>query len=209
MSKWLIVVPLGVVAVLGILSSLGLGASLNGIGVNIDTYGATPVGYYDSGGHGIMWSNYTAMGEIGKVISSQDYAYWDNGTHWLLGTQAFSMYWDTLGEAQVAFEDIGKTVPSATSVQFSLTSSIGFLALLVGIGAIAVVAGLRIFGSGTSETAVKLLTIGAGLMALFGVFSYIASSLLFESWLGTIAYFFLTMIYTLGIILSVGGGSDL
>lgn len=208
MSKWLIIVPLAVVAILGLLSTLGLGATLDGIAYDIDTGDQQPSIYYDSGGHALMWSNFTEIGEKGKVFSSGDYAIWSgNGTNvWFADINWYPMYWDTSGQVQLLFKDLGKTAPSGVGVSFSFTSGLGFLALLIGISAIAVVAGLRVFGSGTSETAVKLLTIGAGLMALFGVFSFLASALLFESWLGTIAYFFLTMIYTLGIILSVGGG---
>jgi hypothetical protein len=77
-----------------------------------------------------------------------------------------------------------------------------FISLMVGIG----LAGIHFLGIGESETGLQTIFMGAGLIAVWAVFSVVALNLLAQIplGLGAIFYFGLTLSYVVGLILNIG-----
>jgi hypothetical protein len=92
-----------------------------------------------------------------------------------------------------------------------ITGAIGFMVLIAGIMALGVVAGLKIFGSGTSNS--LILTMGTAYSILWGIFSGFVVQMFFANGglLLPMFYLVLTFIYCLGILGSFensNGGND-
>lgn len=212
MPKILLYMPLAILAVLGILTVLGIAEG----SFSTANLGGDPdeTIYYDSGGHPVVWANLTAIGEKGWFYKTgAGHLGWVNSTGIISGviTTYYVLYWDNGGSSQIKYEDLGKTYATSSLGDISLTSSLGFIALLVGLSALAVVVGLRILGSGTSEFSVSMVISVIFWMALWGVFSVMSLALISELGnLGNILFFCLTLLYTIGVYQTAkgSGGSE-
>lgn len=189
----LIVFPLVFLIFASMLSIMGMSeGTFSSTG---DFYGTTAQfdGYYDNDGNLKAYVNGTAANEQGylQLLSPSN-------IHWVNSTDSYHVTkfneGDEVGEAAMSFD---------------LSSSLGLIIIVIGLMALAAVAGLRVLGSGVSETSVKTIVLGTGLLALWGVFSVFGLTMITAIPIfGVVIYFFLTAIYTLGVIQQVGGGSE-
>lgn len=205
-KEGLITLPLTILFIVAFLSLSGLGSgNLNNMYVGGDPANAV---YYDETGHALCYvANLSSVGvgEMGSIYNVNGAALWVNSTNVLgIPTAYYFMYYDAAGSQGVLFQDLGRTNAGGVG-SISLGTTLGLIALVVGLMALVIVAGLRILGSGISETATTALWLGTGLMALWGVFSALALQLIILVELGPILYLALTLMYCLGIILSVKG----
>lgn len=193
--KSLIVFPLVVLIGIGLLSQTGLG-TMNFSSEN-ELYKTNYDGFFDAVGHQVCYENLTAVagGEDGYF---QHYWSLSGGfDKWINGTGTYTIYNTPNGVNQ-----------SSSSVSFSMNTSLGLIAVVIGILAVAAIVGLKILGSGV-DTAGTILMITA-FLAVWGVFSVLSLSLITAiPILGPVCYFFLTAMYTIGIFLRIsGGGTD-
>jgi len=84
--------------------------------------------------------------------------------------------------------------------RFDINMTSGFLALVLGLVVVGVVAGVRILGSGLSEYSVNLIHKSVVYYGIWGVLSVISYGvfLTFPFGFGIVLWFGLTFIYTLG-----------
>lgn len=173
-----------------------LGATSSTFSADADFYNTARYdGYYDANGNLKAYANGTAANEKG-------YLAWAGaafgGYKWVNETSSYIVY-ET---------DAGEDLPSPT-VEFNLGTSLGLIGLIVGIIVLATIAGLRVFGTGTSDTSVKTIVLGTFALTLWGVFSILAMpTLTLVPLFGVIFYFGLTCMYTVGIFNSLSGGSS-
>lgn len=168
--------------------------------------------YYDEGGHPCVYANGTAYDEPGEVIQvggldaawSGTWAAWKNTTL-SFGTN-YPLYWDQSAEQPIPWERNGETNVGGQTVD--INQSMGLIAIVVALMALAVIVGLRVLGSGTSNSLIVVL--GTAYIGVWGIFSVLALPLVTQIALfGPIIYFGFTIMYTVGIISSFeGGGSD-
>lgn len=86
------------------------------------------------------------------------------------------------------------------SNNFSVEMVTGVIALIIACTVVAVAAGIKLFGSGLSETSVKIIynsTVYYGLWGIFSALSY-PMFLAFPLFFGVFGWFILTLIYSLG-----------
>lgn len=103
------------------------------------------------------------------------------------------------GEEQEISQEIGDIV-------FNINMITGIVALIIGLVALGVIAGIRILGSGLSEYSVKLIHKSATYYGLWGIFS--ALSFTAFSGIPTFGLFLwlgLTLIYSLGFFQTLDG----
>lgn len=206
--KYAIALPLIVLFILGMLSVLGVTETVGTFGnSSVSTDGFNAVYYDSAGAPKVFIANLTAVSEYGQIVNVAGKANWVNTTG--LIQLAYPLYFDSYATHALPFEDVGETEISSFGGEFSLSSSLGFVALVVALMALAIVVGLRILGSGTSSISVSLMITGTFYLALWGVFSVMSLELLSAlDVLGYILYLGLTLLYTVGIISSATGGGD-
>ena len=205
MKENLILMPLTVLGILALISVSGLTAAGELGEMHIGGNPENAV-YYDENGHSLCYvSNLTSIGEQGNIFNLQGAAMWVNTTNFLgQPTMYYFMFYDDTATQGLLFQDVGQTNNNGKG-GLSISSSLGIIALIIGLMALAIVAGLSILGSGISETSVSALWLGTGLIALWGIFSAIALNLIILIELGPIFYIVLTFCYCVGIILAVKG----
>jgi len=199
----LIFVPLTVLIALALINQAGLGqGQLGGVYIGGNPENAV---YYDESGHALCYiSNLTSIGETGTIYDVQGVAFWVNSTNFLgQPTNLYFMFYDNAASQALLFKDVGKSNTGGIG-SISISSSLGVIALIIGLVALVIIAGIRIFSSGTSETGVSALWLSTGLMSIWGIFSLIALDLVILIELGPILYIVLTIAYCIGIILQVG-----
>lgn len=146
-------------------------------------------GYYDANGHQVCFENKTAKGEAGMFIIGFGFPvvkeyYWKNSS----GTYAITYQTQTIG-----------------GIGFALNSSLGLIALVVGLVVVATIAGLKIFGNGISDISVDAILKGTALVTIWGVFSVLSIVMITGVPLfGPFFYMFLTVIYCLGVVNQMG-----
>ena len=103
------------------------------------------------------------------------------------------------GEEQEISQEISDAV-------FDINMTTGIIALIIGLVAIGVVAGIRVLGSGLSEYSIKLIHKSATYYGLWGVFSALSFTLF--SGIPTFGLFIwlgLTLVYSLGFFQTLDG----
>ena len=93
-----------------------------------------------------------------------------------------------------------RTKVDSQNTVFSVEMTSGVIALIIGLTAIAVVSGVKLFGSGLSETSIKIIynsTVYYGLWGIFSALSY-PMFLGMPLFIGVFGWFFITLIYSLG-----------
>lgn len=84
---------------------------------------------------------------------------------------------------------------------FNLSGLEGAIAIIIVISTIAVIMGIRILGSGLSETSIKAMMVGFGYTGLWLVLSILSAPLFFQIELfGTFIYIGLTIGYVIGVV---------
>lgn len=197
----LILFPLACIVLLSFLSMTGLGDSV----IGHLTFSGDPSEtlYYDSGGHGLVYANGTVFGESGIVSDSIVYgAVWDNGS-----IVVYEMFWDQYGLEPLEFEDYGQAEPSITGVDLDVLDSFGLLALIVGVMAVGVIAGLRVLGTGVSDVSVATIIFGTAYLAVWAVFSVLSLGLLdlANNMIVSLIYFTLSIMYAVGVVQQING----
>jgi hypothetical protein len=98
----------------------------------------------------------------------------------------------------------------AADAAFNVNMTAGFIALIIGLVAVGVVAGIRVLGSGLSEYSVQLIHKATTYYGLWGVFSALGfTGFNTIPYFGLFLWFGMTLIYSLGFFqsLQVTGGS--
>lgn len=165
---------------------------------------------YDDTGHAVCYGNLTAIGEPGEVIYRtitfpvvMSGLLWNNGT--LLTDH--QLYWDTAGESPVT-TDLTQDDVAIGGIGFQLSQANGILVIIGALMLFIGIISLRIFGFGMSEMGVGVIFKGTAFMAIWGIFTFLGSPLmLIIPWVGGLFYFFLTVIYGLGIMESLSASS--
>lgn len=175
-----------------LLSVLGMtSATFNATGDFYST--AAYDGFYDANGNLKAYPNGTAANEHGSVVSTGQNPYWANAS----------------GNYPLVRLNAGENIDEYTTNQFNMGSAFGLIAIIIGLMALACVAGLRILSTGVAETSIRTLILGTGLLAIWGVFSVLSIGILTAiPVFGAIFYFALSAVYTLGIMQQVAGGHD-
>lgn len=87
------------------------------------------------------------------------------------------------------------------SATFYIDEFSGALVIIIAIMIIAVIIGLNIFGSGLSDTSVKILSIGITYYGIWSIFSILAYPLIVSiEVVGVLIYITLTIIFTIGLV---------
>jgi len=83
---------------------------------------------------------------------------------------------------------------------FDLFSGDGLLVTMIALGAVGIVAGIQLFGSGLSETSQRMIVLSVSFLGLWGALSIMAKDTITEGtgWFGIILYLVLTIIYGIG-----------
>lgn len=194
----LIVFPLVMLVCLSFLSLLGLGTVTSG---DTNVYGTGEIlGYWDINGHQVADANRTATGEPGTFYHVSDRTSPHHGEYGRL-------YWRNGTTTEVWTTPNGENVEDA-EVGFNLFDSLGLIIIITVTMAVSTIAGVKFFGTGIS-TAKELFLVTA-LVTIWGVFSAIGFSVIIQLPIGLGAgfYFFLTLLYCMGIVNQVGGGGD-
>lgn len=154
-------------------------------------------GWYDVNGHMVAYINLTVTnsaenGRFQLVPSPSNTA---GPYRYINSTDSYATYDQNNGTMSTDLWQGG----------FSLTSAIGLMAIIGAVMAIGVIAGIHFFGTGLADESVSLIIKGSALVTVWLVFSAISLALITSiPLLGPIFYFFLTIVYTLGIINQVG-----
>lgn len=90
---------------------------------------------------------------------------------------------------------------------FDLFSGDGLLITLIALGAVGIVAGIQLFGSGLSETSQRMIVLSVGFLGLWGALTIMAKDVILEGtgWFGIVLYLILTIIYGIGFLFQFTG----
>lgn len=209
--------PLTIIVLLSITNMCGLGS---GNFSPVTQIGGSGDDLYDSTGTLIFFSNLTVNPDFPNpdyyllVQGDNDgentqYAYFTNSSYesssflYKLTAIRYPLYTDENAVNQAYWQQVGAI--GDQSFKVNMYGSLGLIALVIALMAVALVAGLNIFGSGVNDSATNTIFMCTAWLAVWGVFSVLAFSLLalLGNW-GIILYFVLTIVYTIGIIDSVG-----
>ena len=106
--------------------------------------------------------------------------------------------WYTFAIGGLRPEDVNGTYtvdPMIIGITFG-----GIVALLIGFIAVAVLAGITVFGSGISESAQNVIYKSVFFYTIWGIFSILATSgIVSIPIFGTVIYIFLTLCYVIGV----------
>lgn len=90
---------------------------------------------------------------------------------------------------------------------FQLDASTGILSLIIVIIALVSILGIRVLGSGLSDSATRTITIGTGYGGIWALFSVFAMPLMLSiTAFGVFIYVSLTILFTVGIFQKISGG---
>lgn len=191
--KSLIIFPLVIIVGMALLSQMGLST--------FETSGESAYqdynGLFDENGHQVSDLNGTAVGESGYLRHK-----WGVGvteTWWNNVTGTYLTY-NTPNGVNYDFNVLG----------FNMGSSLGVIGLVVAIIALATIAGLKILGSGVGEFSVQTIVVATSFVSLWALFSLMSMNLITQIPIfGVPFYFFITIMYAIGIFSSISaGGTD-
>lgn len=191
--------------IFAILSMVGLGSETFGTNTlydpkkTYDSSGELIEGWYDSTGHMVAYANLTLTDNT------------ENGRFQLRGTSVAGPYWYINTTSSYAIYDRNDATMSTSIFEggFNLGSALGIIVIVGILMAVGTIAGIHFFGSGLSDVSVSLIIKGSAFVTLWLIFSAIAMPLIVQiPMLGPIFFFFITGLYTLGIINQVGSPGD-
>lgn len=191
---------------MALLGQMGLGASWNTSGTmvynpNLDE------GWYDADNHQVVLGNGSFAGENGTMGLHLDIP---DG----IGESRGNVTWTNATGSYVCYQVTGEQATQANwGFNFSLGTSLGFIALVVGIIVFAGIIGTKVLGStagGGNDTSSAMILKGTFFLGLWGILSALAITLITAvDVLGPIFYIILTLLYCVGIVGQVGnGGGD-
>lgn len=220
----LIIIPLAILLVLSGASVCGLGtedlstefimyqAATNS---GVDSLGnAIPLN--DRYGNPICYYNQTSIyGEAGQVIWIEANTYPPQEAAWRNATNYYQLFYDSEGADPVFYADLqngvisrpqGRIGPQWQGLQtFSITDSWGWLALIGVVVTVVSIVGFKIAASGESETSIHLILKATFFVTMWVTLSVVTYPLiLVGGFLVFIIYSALTLIYSVGVIMSVG-----
>jgi hypothetical protein len=135
-----------------------------------------------------------------------------HGMQTLGTTNSFTIDSDTFTGTQTQNQDTTSFSMSTTYGTFSPDLTNGIIAIIIALIAVGAVAGIRVLGSGISETSVRIIYNSVFFYALWGILSVFAlnganndglNSLPFS--IGYILWFLMTLFYSLGIVQQING----
>lgn len=107
---------------------------------------------------------------------------------------------------QTLNDEESQLTQEAADAVFDVNMVAGFIALIIGLVAVGVVAGIRVLGSGLSEYSVQLIHKAALYYGIFGVLSAFSfTALIGIPYFGGFFWFGITLAYSLGFFQSLGG----
>lgn len=224
----LILYPIIILLVIAMLSMTGLGANTadasKGFGLynsetSMDNDGNYLYLYDYTGSITCLWNGTGAHADgsiwlnSGGRILKNDYT---AGANWRNATGSYALFYDHGTTKPVKWADMTSSIPFITDSSgvdeakingepFSFTDSLSWIVVIGAIMAVGSIVGLKIFGSGESETSVDLLLKGTFFITIWGILTAMAYPLILEAgfWLFLI-YFGIALIYTVGVILTIG-----
>lgn len=187
--KSLIVFPLIIIVVLGLFGQMGL-STFDSEANAYQEYD----GLFDVDGHKLCDLNGTAVGEAGYLRHR-----WGVGiteTWWNNVTGTYLTY-NTPNGVNYDFDVLG----------FNMGTSLGVIGLCVAVIALATIAGVKIVGSGIGEFSVRTIVIATAFISLWALFSLMSMNMITQIPIfGVGFYFFITIMYAIGMFTEIGGG---
>ena len=185
--KSLIATPLLVLFLISIFSTFYDGGSLSEGNLFMPASGEGAF-WRDFDSRPVAYANFTAYDEPGYVTKILWGVHrWNNAT----------------GQYTIVLDEVG-AVPTF-HFGFVTTGILGFLGIVSGLIVLSTLVGLRLIGSGMSEFSISTLMKGAGYLSLFLLVSANSASLIWSiPNFGWVLYMIITLVYTLGIIGSMG-----
>lgn len=162
---------------------------------------ASSGGYFDADGHQVAYANFSAVDDAGTLrFAGGPFSQVDHSPHW---------EWTNATDSYTVYNTANGVNAQQFGNQFNLTSSLGIIGLVAVIMAVATIVGLRVLGVGVAEESVSAIIKGSALVTVWLMFSAIAMGLITSISpggfpIGPMFYFFLTLVYTLGIINQIG-----
>jgi hypothetical protein len=218
--------PVGILAVLALLSVLGLGqteiidAGLDNAtwgDINYNNYGGSgdPPLYYDVDGNPKIYANLTEVNPGEGIMASFPYVpglvFWRNGT---TPFTFFPLFHNTDGTNPVKWSEVGQLNGLATNTgggfQAGLGTTLGLLAVIAGIVAVGVIASVRFFGFGLSDVGINTLMKGGSYILVWAIFSGLAMNLIVAGgdFYTPITYLGLTGVFAFGVMGEIGTPSS-
>lgn len=177
--------------------------------------------YYDYTGRPLMYAeNATTINESATVFKYLSDNWRDDGIYVMYDNQTWNpfpktvyyMYYTPSGNSTnnepILWDDFdARRTNSATQGLLSITgdfgTSLGLIAIVISLCIAVAIIGIRIAGSGESETAQKVIIISSAFIALWSIFSILSLNLLvlIPYGFGAILYFGLTLSYVIGIVM--------
>ncbi len=107
---------------------------------------------------------------------------------------------------QTLNEEESQLRQEAADAAFTVNMTAGFIALIIGLVAVGVVAGIHVLGSGLDTYSVQLIHKATVYYGLWGVFSALAlTGLITIPFFGAFFWLGITLVYSLGFFQSLGG----
>lgn len=202
----LILVPLLFLVGFAFLNQLGMGTDLwsNGGNVWMPSAEVTTAGWFDADSHMVLTENQTIPaggepGTMGLYIYVPDAIGESHGdTTWTNSTGTYPCY-------QVTGEEV---LSPRFTTSFDMATSLGLIGVVVALVVIVSIATNRVFGTGDFAGSAIFKT--SAYITIWSVFSVLSIGLITGiPILGPFFYLFLTIIYALGVVNSVGNpGND-
>lgn len=213
--------PVGILAVLALLSVLGLGqteiitAGLNNAtwgNINYRTWSDTTI-YYDYHGNPKCYANLTAINEAGTVgdlptlAAQSGYSFWRNATGF------YQLYSDNTHTNALGIEDTGTTMqgpPTQGGFSMTIGNSLGLAVVISGIIVVGLIASVRVFGFGLSDVGINTLIKGGAYILIWAVFSGLTMNLLVAGGdlYSPLIYLGLTGVFAFGVMSEIGTPSN-
>lgn len=153
--------------------------------------------YWDENGDPLCYQNGTAYfaGDDGWLGWRVGRSAWETNPAWFNTTDTYLCYETPYGELH------------QRSYEFDLMSSFGLIGVISLVMFVVSFVGIRVFGTGLSEISVSTIVKGSLFITIWAIFSALSIGLVIQVpySIGGIFYFFLTVLYTLGIIQQIGG----
>lgn len=199
----LILFPLIFLVIFAFLGQMGMSSTVWNATSTYSNFGE-PDGWYDENGHQVCDADGTPTGESGH---KEEYYLggflediYDTIYSWVNATDAYPIYDTSDGFTQENEND---------NFSFNLASSLGIIGIIIAAMALAAIVGIRVLGSGVNTFSVSTIVLGTVFLALWGIFSYLAISMITAaSLLGVFFYMFLTILYMLGVVQQFSGSGE-
>lgn len=192
--KALIVFPLVILVGVALLAQMGLDPTME---TAANQYSFSTEGYFDANGHQVLTANFTAVGEAGQL-----------GHSFHPDPDLVQYYWTNATDRYQIYNSVGGVNIDYSDNDFSLSSSYGLIGVVIAMIALAGVVGISILSSGTTQA--STIVICTAFLVVWGIFSFMSvGTIQGIPIFGVPFYFFLTLMYAIGIFSSISvGGTD-